>query len=377
MAPLELSASAAIGLSVCNLIVWGVWPFLRVQCSLEGPSFTILYFLGQFLAALFLSLALSPSAAAWAAPWLECPADSWRVAVLVFGGGCVGNADFLCSLAMSRVDFAIAFPVYAGLALGLGSTLVYFIDREGNASLLFSGVAFALLAILALAAAEAQPPLGHDDGHGPVSSPLHAEGAELREVKIAAASDDDDGGGGDAKKKKKSKQRWVWVCFFCGLVGSLWCPLSSLGRAATGVTNPLVALCIFQLGQLSSVPLQCCYYSLVLDVVEPHTRLLHDATARDPVVFFLHIARASRRDVLIALGTGSLVGIGFSIFFVTSSSINPTVALAIASCEPLMTIFMGVCVSNNLRLATRTTKALYAATTCCFAAAIALLALAV
>jgi len=381
-----VSHVGAIALSLVNLVAWGTWPYLRMRCVLQGPSFTILYFSGQFLAALFFSLVLSDSSNDWTTAWGKSPDDSWRVAAIVVGGGCVGNADFLCSLAMSRIDFSIAFPVYAGLALGLGSSLVYFLDRQGDPAKLFGGVAMALLAIFALAAAEAQPhpePSPQAQAHAAVAtqeeeedgafSPLHGAEAE-KKMGDDAASASSDGN----KLSTEESRRWVYLCLFCGLLGSFWSPLSSLGRGDRGVTSPLIALVIFELGQLSSVPLQCCYYSLVLHVMErsPEQRATHRAV-QDPMVFLREIKAASLSQKILGLCIGAMVGTGFTLYFLSSASMNATVALAIPSCEPLATIFLGVFVSRTLKNAGLATKILYAASTSFFLAAVILLSLAV
>ena len=323
----------------------------------------------------------------------------------------MGNCDFLCSLAMSRIHFSIAFPIYAGLALGVGSGLVYCVDGQGDVGKLFGGVAMALLAILSLSLAEAQPkPKASSPAISEVIpsldySPLHkaseSDHEEEEEMKgPSARSEVDDMGIAELQARehpppksqsmppvdafnvaepKESSRKWVLLCFFCGLVGGLWCPLSSLGRSPLGVTDPLVALVIFQTGQLSSVPLQCSYYSLVLHIFEsrPAQRMQHTLQRiRDPMTFLQSIARASAYQRFLALATGSLVGVGYTIFFLTSANINATVALAIPSCEPLVTIFMGVW-TGTLRGSTFATKVLYFVSTGYFVAAVTLLALAV
>ena len=400
-----LPPQVAVGLSVLNLCVWGSWPYLRCKCILEGPSFTVLYFLGQFVSSLFLSMVLSPSLSEYSSSWQASPLESWRVLVIVLGGGCVGNCDFLCSLAMSRIHFSIAFPIYAGLALGVGSGLVYCVDRQGDVGKLFGGVVMALAAICSLSLAEAQPKAQASSSAiseivpGSDYSPLHKAGHEEDSKGPMAGSEVDDLGLAKPEaheypppksqstppvveavaEPKESSRKWVLLCFFCGLVGGLWCPLSSLGRSPLGVTDPLVALVIFQAGQLSSVPLQCSYYALVLHIFEsrPEQRKKHTLQRiRDPMTFLYSIAQASAYQRFLALATGALVGIGYTIFFLTSANINATVALAIPSCEPLVTIFMGVW-TGTLRDASLATKILYMVSTGCFVAAVTLLALAV
>jgi len=323
----------------------------------------------------------------------------------------VAMGDYLCSIAMNEIHFSIAFPIYAGMGLAVGSALVYGVDRQGDPAKIFVGVFMAILAILSLAAAETQPSSVDDEerikastdystdysteageeknvhiskstnsnkGYEDVRSPLHCEAeVEVASEVSAVVVVQSQSTTGSAKKETG---HWVQLCFFCGLLCGLWCPMSSLGRTQRGVTSPLIALVIFQFGQLMTVPVQMFSYSTVLYVMErdPEKRKI-DATssANNPFTFLLDICNASKWDLCVGLLTGSVVGIGYTLYFITSSSINPTVALAIPSCEPLMTILIGVCVTRTLRLAPLKAKLLYLAAFCFFVAAISLLAIAV
>lgn len=398
----EVSQEVGLILCIGSMCCWGSWPYLRMQCTLQGPSFTILYFCGQFIAALFLSLSIGGAANLQREFALQ-PRDSWRVACIVFGGCCVGNADFLCSLAMAHVHFSIAYPVYAGLALALGSSLVYCIDGQGKAPLLFSGVALAILAICCLAAAEAAEvspssstannqsgavpspvgcPPGSTSGLSTTFSPLQPqlsdEGNDETRFKEGGYEKKEDGSAYVPLSPARSTSKgWVNVCIFCGMLGGLWSPLSSLGRLEGGVDNPLTGLIIFQLGQLCCVPLQCCYYSIVMLLLEGRDSYVK---SNDPAIFLREISascRVSFKDTALALCTGAIVGTGFTLYFIASVVVNPTVALAIPSCEPLVTIVFGVLVSRKLHHASQAVRLYYLLAFSLFIAAITLLSVSI
>jgi glucose uptake protein len=69
-------------------------------------------------------------------------------------GGVIFNAsNILLVAAMSIAGMAVAFPVGVGIALALGVIINYVYVPQGNANLLFGGVALIVLAIIIDAAA--------------------------------------------------------------------------------------------------------------------------------------------------------------------------------------------------------------------------------
>ena len=65
-----------------------------------------------------------------------------------FGGFVFNIANVLLIAAIEMVGLAIAFPLAIGIALVEGTALSYIIHPAGNATLLFSGVAMALVAVI-------------------------------------------------------------------------------------------------------------------------------------------------------------------------------------------------------------------------------------
>jgi glucose uptake protein len=77
-------------------------------------------------------------------------ADTENIASAFIGGIIFNAANILVAAAISIAGMSVAFPVGIGLALALvlGVLINYFAARQGNATLLFTGVAFIAIAIV-------------------------------------------------------------------------------------------------------------------------------------------------------------------------------------------------------------------------------------
>jgi drug/metabolite transporter (DMT)-like permease len=116
----------------------------------------------------------------------------------------------------------------------------------------------------------------------------------------------------------------------CGIFGSFWSPLSNWGRSgADGVSNPFTALLLFQVGQIITLPF----------LLSIHANYI-DETSVSPLKYVKDAWHLDSRDQFFCVFSGVFVGVGYFLYFVTSDSISPTVALGIASCEPLTTIII-------------------------------------
>lgn len=107
-----MRAIFGILLSLLNLAVWGTWPAVREKCRAEGPVFAPLYFVGQLFGAIVLGSILNQD---MFTSGMQGPASYLKVMALFLGGFLVGNGDFLCACACTKIPFSIAFPVYAGM----------------------------------------------------------------------------------------------------------------------------------------------------------------------------------------------------------------------------------------------------------------------
>lgn len=75
-------------------------------------------------------------------------------------------------------------------------------------------------------------------------------------------------------------------------------------------------------------------------------------------------------DKLFGLAAGAMVGLGYSLNFLASTLVSPTVVFGIAGCEPLGNILIGVFVSRQLDGAPVLAKAYMAASTVMFLVAV-------
>lgn len=476
-----------------------------------------LYLCGQFGIALLLALLIDAKGLVHG---LLAPTQIPRTVSIIFGGFFVAQGDFLCSCAMNHLSFTIAFPVYAGLAMALGSVFTFLAEgSQGNAALLFSGVAIAIMAIICLALADLVSRQQQDSESDPscnashdkeqtvvvtVHSPVHTPGEStvggvrdavdmkastmdtqfeidketcsssnndnretvrnITEKEDTCGNDKMSSSGTNSSNSNNNSVRvgvdserksahvtpsspppvsdvytmcgltvWFWLCLLSGLLASLWSPLSNLGMqreqvpadnasndgAAGGVSGPYTGLVLFQAGQLSGLPLMLVYHAAFISPLEERIRrhrkleaqrhqyhqLLvlqqhqhplqmderdtaristgastvidisaESVSSRDPWMYVTQLLALSLADKGWGLLTGSFVGTGYTLYFTASDAINPTVALAIASCEPLMTIFLGVA-EGQLRKAGAMQKGFMFGAIACFILAIALLAL--
>ena len=151
----------------------------------------------------------------------------------------------------------------------------------------------------------------------------------------------------DVKDDKSGPSPWIYVSVFSGFLAGLWSPLGTMGRTKGDypVDNPSVALFIFQLGSLFSVPFMLLYYGRVIHVYEtsPH---------KSPVRYSTYIEEAQKlpqADKFYGFLAGGIVSCGTYIFFTASQAISSTIAFAICSCAPLVTITIGVVIFRQLK----------------------------
>jgi hypothetical protein len=179
---------------------------------------------------------------------------------------------------------------------------------------------------------------------------------------------------GITKSERGGINPWIFVCVFAGFLAGLWSPLSTFGRSkgAYPVDNPSVALFIFQLGALCGVPFMLFYYGRVIQV--------HEKTPPSaPVTCATYASQAwalSASDKKYGLLAGGIVSCGTYIFFTASQAISSTVAFAIGSCAPLVTIAIGVLIFDQLKDAPFKQKLYLIMSTLLFILAISLMVLA-
>jgi hypothetical protein len=176
------------------------------------------------------------------------------------------------------------------------------------------------------------------------SAETGGEGGGEVAAKMSAAGCSESSGGGSGTRTSP----WILVSIFSGFLAGLWSPLSTFGRSKGGypVDNPSVALFFFQLGAVSGIPFMLWYYGRVIHVYEkPPFR-------NAPVSCSAYLQEAIQlpsSDKKYGLLAGAIVSCGTYIFFTASQAISSTVAFAISSCAPLVTIAIGVIVFHQLK----------------------------
>ena len=145
------SYAVAVFLAFITMLCWGSWANTQKLATKKWPF--QLYYWDYAIGVLLLSLVLAFTAGSIGAEGRSFITDlsqadlsSLRSAFL---GGVVFNiANILLVAAIAIAGMAVAFPIGIGLALALGVITNYIATPLGNPVILFTGVAFVIVAII-------------------------------------------------------------------------------------------------------------------------------------------------------------------------------------------------------------------------------------
>lgn len=253
------------------------------------------------------------------------------------------------------------------------ATILNFLIEGGedtNPLLLFAGVTAAFLGICCMALSDSHAVRLEEEYPSRLLScsrsvSVHSRGGEDSAAckSLLAAADSEGGveetGGGSSGKQEVTDSSdaslgestggytWIFVSIFSGFLAGLWSPMGTFGRTKGSypVDNPSVALFFFQLGSVAGIPLMLWYYGHVIHVYEKKTR-------NAPVAWTVYVQEAlalPRSDQQYGLLAGGIVACGTYIFFTASQGLSSTIAFAICSCAPLVTIAIGVVIFEQLK----------------------------
>jgi glucose uptake protein len=141
---------AALLLMMLSMLCWGSWANAqKIDAGWRFELFYLDYTFGLLAASILFGLTFGRTDPASADSFFfNLHASSTRSIVDAFVGGSIFSiGNILLVAAISVAGMAVAFPVGAGLALVLGSSLNYFISPTGNPVLLFGGIAMVCIAI--------------------------------------------------------------------------------------------------------------------------------------------------------------------------------------------------------------------------------------
>ena len=143
--------AVAVILTVITMLCWGSWANTQ-KLAAKTWRFELFYWdyvLGILLFSLILGHTLGSTGSQGTGFADNLRQASWTSFVSALAGGVIFNlANILIVAAIAIAGMSVAFPIGIGIALVLGVIINYIAKPQGDALLLFSGVALVSLAIL-------------------------------------------------------------------------------------------------------------------------------------------------------------------------------------------------------------------------------------
>lgn len=400
------SENEAFPMLIGTMLMCGSWTSVRTLCKADAPVFAILFVLGQVIFTMFIAFTLGNVTDVNNSNFTNdyffdevshTNLFSHRSLAIFAGGFLLANADFFCACACTRVPFSVAYPIYAGLALAAGCLISYAIQgTDAHLGLFVFGIICAICAIICIALSEAcstqekslpQVLIKHspDAKHRPMidkellmaklkhglehALDFSAHNKQLNDSVHSTMSMLDSHEPLQILNVEKDVvlSQWVFIAALGGLLAGTWSPLSSYGRhdeqEDSGI-GPFVCMFIFQCGQLMALPLMLWYYGHIMIVKETNCSPVSITN------YLTDLYQLPIEDKGYGLLTGCMIGFAYVCYFTASEVIPPTLAFAIGSCCPLVTILIGVFIFKNLHEANFAQRVLVAASFSLFVLAI-------
>ena len=296
----------AIIFCVITMLCWGSWANTQklVQKKWRFELFYWDYVIGIFLFSLILAMTMG-STGSEGRPFLEdlhqASSENLRGAFL---GGIVFNlANILLTAAIAGAGMAVAFPIGIGLALVIGVIINYVLLPKGDPTMLFSGVALIVLAILVNAFA----------------------------YKIKNAGNDG-----------KASMKWIFISVVAGILMSVFYPFVASGMdlenfvsPAVGKMTPYTAFVVFSTGILVS---NLLFNSLLMK------RPLEGA----PITYKEYFAGGLSIHVVGVLG-GFIWALGFLFNLIASGKAGPAISYGLGQGATLVAAFWGVVIWKEFK----------------------------
>ncbi len=222
----------ALALMLTTMLCWGSWANTMKLCP--GFRFQLFYWdyvVGLILGALLWGASLG-SVGGVGRPFLQdlLHADRAHILLAVIGGVLFNIANLLLVAAIEIAGLAVAFPVGIGLALVIGAISSYLLAPNGNALLLFGGIALVVGAIV-----------------------LDAMAYRLRET-----------------ERRGLSRRGLVISLVAGLLMGSFYPFVSRSMSGAGAPGPYAATLFFVLGvALCAVPFNYLLMRRPLDGASP------------------------------------------------------------------------------------------------------------
>jgi glucose uptake protein len=308
--------TTALLITILSMICWGSWANTQ---KLSGKwRFELFYFdytFGVLLAAIVAAYTFGTLGFDGFLFHDDLMRASRRSLAYGFAGGVVFNlANMLLVAAISVAGMAVAFPVGIGLALVIGVVWNYAINPQGNADLLFIGVAVVLIAIVVDATAYR----------------MHAGDRAVEEVKS----------GRTAKLVPTVSWKGVLLSLASGLLMGTFYPLVELGKAGDTGLGPYAIAVVFALGVLVSTFVFNLFFM--------------NLPIQGPPVEMLDYFKGTWKQHLLGLAGGIIWAIGTISNFVAASApqevqVGPAISYAMGQGATLISALWGLLVWREFR----------------------------
>jgi len=238
----------SIAIALLSTICWGSWSN-TAKAAGDKVNFAHFYTdfcLGTVVAAIVFWVSLGAHVPG--GEEVELHRIFWACAA----GFIFGVANLLLTTGIALAGLSIAFPLCIGTGLVLGTILTYFVDTRGQPLLIFPGVFFALLGVLANARAYGLLHTSRQSKQSTSSSDVDESGCETSD---SAKTDSKQAiGGGSARDgpARSSFKRDVSLCIVGGVLMGLWAPLNVKAMEGEAGLSPYFSFAWFTAASMTA-----------------------------------------------------------------------------------------------------------------------------
>ncbi len=321
--------STAVLFCIITMLCWGSWANTQ-KLAIKTWRFELFYWdyvIGILLISLLFAFTLGSHGEAGRSflPDLQ-QAESNNI-LSAFAGGVIFNAaNILFGAAVTIAGLAVAFPIGIGIALVLGVFINYSATQKGNATLLFAGVAFVIVAIVLNAVAYKKK--------GNSTNAITTKGIIISVV------------------------AGVLMSFFYRFIAASM-DVDNFQSPAAGRMTPYTAVVIFSIGVFVS--------NFIFN-----TAMMRRPVSGEPVSYKDYFSGGLSTHFIGVLG-GMIWGIGNSFNLIASGKAGPAISYGLGQGATLVAALWGVFIWKEFSPFTATTRGLVAAMFLCFIAGIGLI----
>ncbi len=311
------SYAVAVVMCFITMLCWGSWANTQKLASKEW-RFQLFYWdysFGVLLLALVLALTMGSFGSEGRSFVADLKQASGAMLWSAFLGGIIFNiANILLVAAIDIAGMAVAFPVAIGIALAQGVFVNYIAKPEGNALVLFIGVALVVIAIIFDALAYKRLQKGAQQGV--------AQGLILS---IIAG---------------------ISMGFFYRFVADSM--VTDFANPEAGLLTPYTAVVVFSLG-------------LVLSNIVFVTAIMLKPISGEPVAPADYFKKGNLKLHLIGIAGGAIWSLGMSFSIIAAGAASPAISYGLGQGATMVAALWGVFIWREFKNAPKGTNKLIAA----------------